>query len=343
MAGSVPIIAPRSLTEVKGLQARPVFFLKFNNAPNYSLVVKGESKDQAAALNDADREISILWSSKMMKNVNNNLVNTKMLVDPELDRFLRFARATYAAGTPQHQFLGGNYMWVKMPFVAGITEAELFDEGAGAFTIVRMKAVLKEFLRPQVWRDLGKIVAVDIFNGNNDRFLLDKQPGGLLTVQWANQGNMMFLPTGAPTTMIGLDAFDPSGAIDGRSNLAGGAGMGVLLDYIKIGGQWEPLKRDLAEKCTDAIGHELNRRMSGQQVAIMINGPQGGHVLRVRKDEVKQTLRPFSTYFKEGLDQGILQLRQYLIGKRAQYAAMQAANPKNVPQGIINRINYLGW
>lgn len=342
MAGTVPAIPPRSITQIIGLPARPVFFVHLNNSVNPSLVIKGEPKAGAGILSDADREISVAWSSKIMKNVNNDQVNTKILDQTETRRFKAFAEATYPANTKQGKFVRDALLWVKMPFVQGLTDAELFDEKVNDFKGSKVKDALKQFLQPTVWRDLGKIVAVDVFNGNNDRFALQSMgPNTPVTVSWGNQGNMMFLTgANAATTMIGLDTWDPSGAGDGRSNLSAGQGDTSFLEVLRT----DESRKKFAEQCTDAIGAELSKRMATSSVAIQINGPAGSTILRIKKEDVSNTLRPFSTNFRQGLDSGIADLKVYLNAKAAKYAA-QAGGPgaKQIPPGIIARKAYLGW
>ena len=69
---TVPTITPGSITGIGGLTVRPVYFLRLNGANNPSLVVKGESNVSHGAT-------SVAWGAKLMKNVNDIQVNTKMM------------------------------------------------------------------------------------------------------------------------------------------------------------------------------------------------------------------------------------------------------------------------
>ncbi|HTS26470.1 MAG TPA: hypothetical protein VMH81_11395 [Bryobacteraceae bacterium] len=50
---------------------------------------------------------------------------------------------------------------------------------------VRIEELIPKLSSDAVWGERGKVVAVDIFNGNSDRF-------NIQTVAWKYQGNVMF-------------------------------------------------------------------------------------------------------------------------------------------------------
>ena len=79
MAGTVPMITPNSITQMAGLDKRPVYFVSLNGAPAPSVVVKGDA---------AGADVSITWGSKLMKNVNKKIAN------------LRIERTGIATSTP---------------------------------------------------------------------------------------------------------------------------------------------------------------------------------------------------------------------------------------------------
>jgi hypothetical protein len=371
MAGTVPTITPGSITAIRGLAKRPVYFLNLNGAAQPNLVVKGE--DALVHISDADAEISIKWTSKLMKNVNNTAVNTKIMAPPEINLFKASARLAYPLNTaPQHRNLNANYRWVKMPYVTGLSDGEMWNEDQGGYDNQMIKNVAKKFMEPQVWTDLGKVVAVDLFNGNNDRFLFTQQPGytiAQMTVVWANKGNIMFLQGGA-TSVIGLDTVDPSSQT-GPSNLGSGAADLAVLQVLQDAHAAE--RTTFAVKCAHAVAAEISSAMRNTQfLTIHVNGaPLGQDVIRVDKDHVAELLEPFAVPFEQGLNAGIRDLRQYLQGKVQQYRLQNqqaqqqyqqrvgwrpgrpGAGPpiganrgpvmKTVPQGVLNRMAYLGW
>ena len=89
-------ILPRTITRVTGLSERPVFFVTLNNEPQAALVVKGENK----VGDEVDVKASVRWASKMMKNVNNPLVNSKPLMPEEWEVFRKFATSLLAPTRP---------------------------------------------------------------------------------------------------------------------------------------------------------------------------------------------------------------------------------------------------
>ena len=176
MSGTVPNITPNSITEMSANEQRPVYFLHMNNSAQPTLTVKGEAKKD-------DGEISIKWSSKLMKNVNDQQVNTKIMTAAEVTIFKAAARALLT-GNPKklialQKFLvteKENLTWVKMPYLAGLSDANFWREDSKGFLLsvpamsADVKKVLLKYSQATVWTQLGKIIAVDLFNGNGDRF-----------------------------------------------------------------------------------------------------------------------------------------------------------------------------
>src|SRR3954447_1990672 len=207
---TVPMITPGSITDIEGLGTRPVYFLKLHNAMTRNMVVKGEA--DAQSMSSKDLEISISWASKLMKNVQNSQVNSKLMNPVEIQEFQAAAAAKFKKDSREYDYVFGGFRckWVKMPFVNGLSDADFMSDieaksGDSTYTTrefdMRLfKLTIIKLSEDAVWRDLGKTVAVDIFNGNNDRF-------NLVTGMWSNFGNIMFL-TGGQTRVIGLDTFD---------------------------------------------------------------------------------------------------------------------------------------
>src|SRR5581483_11597011 len=96
-----------------------------------------------------------------------------------------------------------------------------------------------------VWQELGKVVAVDIFNGNCDRFNIE-------TGKWQNYGNVMFLNAGQ-TPVIGLDTFE------------------ALLILNK------PARRKaFAGLCTKSVGTAMKFELKHvQSIKFRVQGPNG--------------------------------------------------------------------
>jgi hypothetical protein len=360
MANTVPTITPGSITRIKGQEAHPVYFVNLNNSMNPNLVVKGE-KTQGLQ----EEAISIKWGSKIMKNVNNSLVDTKIMTPAEINIFKQAVMANFPPHSPQYNNVapGGRiYTWTKMPLVFGLSNADLWDgEAMGKHIDVEniKKSVIK-LLDETAWFELGKVVAVDIFNGNTDRFDID-------TGKWENKGNIMFVASG-PTKVIGLDTYYPDAQ---QGNLATGGGFDALRSLIDPG-----RRNTFAKACVTSVGSEMKKALQREfaglaSFTLIINGPSGRDFLTVLVGKMGELFVPYVPDFERGLKEGADQLKVYLQSKVRQYASVwkparpqavppprapmgwQRARPvpmgppptpsKTIPQGILDRMAFLGW
>jgi hypothetical protein len=346
MAGTVPTITPGSITGIKGNDRRPVFFLKLNNSPVWNLVVKGE------AMGDYRRE-SIHWSSKLMKNVQNPLVDTKMLSRAEFDIVQQFARSAFPMGTPQRRFADvtfTDFTWVKMPMVLNLTEADWVERNDPP--VIQIKKNVRQFSDEGVWNELGKVVAVDIFNGNCDRFDIN-------TGDWVNKGNIMFVAGGA-TKVIGLDTYDTSGE---RSNLSVGGGFEALRSLINAAA-----RHNFAVACVKSVGREMQRVLRGMTYfSMIVDSLEGPKPVRIKVDTMENLFAPYVPNFEAGIAAGAEGLKTYLQSKVRQYAPAPRWQPalpqgrtpllgqhrtvvptppgavKTIPKGVLDRMAFLGW
>ncbi len=361
MAGTVPEITARALVIERGLEVKPIYFAKVGGV---SIVIKGESTFGMTQLSDSDRGISIKWTSKLMKNVNNKLVNTKILTPAEVQIFKSAALQKFGMGTPQRKHVdgtAGNFKWVKMPLVGGLSDANFIGEGFGAKPVQsKVKKLIAKFTDETLWPPLGKILAVDIFNGNNDRFHTEDG-------DWVNFGNVMFLD-GGDTSIIGLDTFDPNSDI---ANLNAANAPGSLQSLRKL---TDPVQRnEYARKVTHSVGERLANFGLGkgiESVTIPLNTPDGMKAWTVTKAEVVTLYEGFSPLVAAGIERGANQLKTYLQNKVRQYRQQNGpprplpvlpgthrvrgglplvrpnvgpARPGGIPQGIWDRMVFLGW
>lgn len=366
---TVPMITPRSITGISGLKKRPVYFLKLNGAASPNLVVKGEQYS-ASIKEERDLEISIAWGSKLMKNVQHSMVNTKIMAPTEIQLFKAAVHAKYTQPDQEFQFAfgGAAYKWVKMPFVAGLSDADVNEERKfksgdthytlDVFTVTKLKEAINKLSDESVWFALGKVVAVDIFNGNNDRF-------NIKTGSWDNLGNVMFENGSGQMRVIGLDTFSPVSGNAG--NLSSG---GVYPELLVLNDANK--RRNFAELCARGVGTTLKNKLLdvGTRVTAKINGPGGTSVVDISAAKLPEFFLPYAPLFEQGLAHGSYELKQYLQRKVREYnAPVAAAAPavaaaprgflspqrqapprpgaltpaKPIPQGIVNRMNYLGW
>ncbi len=333
---SVAPITPNSITGLAHLDQRPVFFIKLNNQLQPSLVIKGETGI------GQDVELSVKWGSKFMKNINDNRVNTKILDAAEVNEF---RRGVQVYGDPNKRSYASlndaNTTWVKMPFVAGLSDADTWDDD-GRKSTNDIKDIISKFTKPEVWVDLGKVIAVDLFNGNNDRFDTNGD--------WINKGNIMFTPkAGGGLKVIGLDTYQPQNA---TSNLVA-HGRFPELDILKT-----PLaRRNFAIRVTQSITTEIAGDLFRNGVhSVTVGFPP--NMFRFNKDN----FNPFSVFIDDleaGLIAGAAELKNYLLQKKRQYAPPAPARgvqfgahrgaplppppAKTIPAGILDRMRYLEW
>ena len=363
MAGTVLDITgnPSNITGMTCLEKRPVFFLKLNGSLVTNLVVKGEGDGEVALPDHA--ETSIKWGAKLMKHVNSTEVNTKIMTPAEITAFKiaglllipqNMARPRLNLATP-----GPPFTWTKMPYVDGMSDAEFWNDKLGEhgkYDSLPAKKNIVKMSDDAFWTDLGKVVAVDIFNGNCDRF--DIQSGF-----WQNKGNIMFMPAGGPTKVIGLDTFDPNahGLHDLNSpldftNMQTRIAFQHLLLLTDAG---ERLK--FAKKCVKSVGEELKRAFKGiTYTTLQTIGPQGQVDLRIEIAQMAELFDGYASVFDAGIAAGAALLKQNLQAKVRQYAPVrQPPRPgghrgyqpppliqvpgKTIPQGILDRMAYLKW
>lgn len=317
MSGTVPIING-PITGMMKVKDRPVFFLKLNNSPSWNLVVKGDARkdDREAGRN------SIVWSSKIMKHTNNKLVNTKLMDSNEILHFTNSARSFFT-NTQSEEYIqsveaaqANIFEWVKMPFVQGLSDADFLEQKRDKFDVAQ-ELILK-FMSEDIWRELGVVVAADIFNGNSDRF--DISNG-----KWINRGNIMFV-AGGDTSVIGLDAYDPNSQM---SNMESNA-LYKELDILRHAG----LQQEFAMKCTLGVGTQFkdklynDKKYLGKALAI----PAGDTVILVQENDLETLFTPYATVFAEGLQRGSMKLKTYLQRKHNQYYAPQ--RPQMAPRSL---------
>ncbi len=363
MTGTVLAITsnPSNITGMTCLEERPVFFLKLNGSVVNNLVVKGEGTGEVAL--DEHAETSIKWGAKLMKNVNNTEVNTKIMTAAEVLAFktagLLMIPPNMARPRLNLAIPGPPYTWTKMPYVDGVSTAEFWRGGdIGAYEATPAKKHISKMSDDAFWTDLGKVVAVDIFNGNCDRF-------DVTTGNWQNKGNVMFMAAG-PTKVIGLDTFDP--------NAAGLSDLKSPLDFTnmqtRITFQHLLFLTDAGERlkfsraCVKSVGGWLKKAFAGMAYIIVpIQGPQGPGLLRIEVAQMATLFEDYATVFAAGIEAGATQLKTNLQGKVRQYrpvvpwqrgqraGALPGYQPpppvpvpgKTIPQGILDRMAYLKW
>jgi len=340
-----------------------VFFVKLRGSATPSIVIKGDAVTPHS-------EASIQWGSKMMKNTQNALVNVKLMKLHEIDEFKEAVRASYKEDTQQYAFaIDAEYCWVKMPFVPGLSDGDFLDEKTAKLDKNSVARVISKFLDEATWKELGIVVAVDVFNGNNDRFIVSGPGAG----KWQNLGNVMFLDPNQnhTTAVIGLDMFDPNSDEANLVSVGGFPELKVLID---------PAKREaFALACALGVGQKIQAKMQMAGITKMtVKIPQrnGYNLLVLRaQDNVEGLFRQYAPVFAQGLALGSSRLQIYLQQKVQQYMpggrprgggglpprpqtpapnlppnrpqngapVPQGPPRKTIPRGVLDRMDYLGW
>ena len=319
-------IQPESITWMTAAKDQIVYFVRTLGEEEPSLVIKGEATGR---LPDPE---SISWSSKLMKNVTDPRVDTKILTPAEIMEFKRAARVIFPADSLYIARLEGPWTWVKMPFVAGLTDAKFLDKDEQtAFSFTKL---LKNLSNRIAWVELGKVVAVDMFNGNYDRIT----PEG----DWQNRGNLMFAPNTPEPNVIGLDTFDTSSS---DRSLTSAVVNRPALDLLRRPNHL------FSVAVTASISKQLSRHMvkfGETPISIREKGMNPGVTIkpsppppRGRADETENAFRDYAPFFEIGMAEGADTLKNYLQRKRILYE--MATPPKTMPVGIVARMKYLNW
>jgi hypothetical protein len=324
---TVPTLTAGSIASMTAKQDRPVYFLTLQGQPTPTITVKGDSIRGGS-------EVSILWTARLMKHVNDPQVNTKIMTGQEIGVFMTAARQYLPAGSNGVASLAGRWRWVKMPFVPGLSDAGFLDQPEPA-TAKMFKQLVRKLAIRDTWYQLGKVIAVDMFNGNYDRFDYDGT--------WVNRGNLMFqqLDGLAGIKVVGLDTFDPTSEHSNLTQSGAFSELNVLRNT----------DLDFAKKVTASVTGRIlleMRRAGMESVTVSIKDPSvpAGTCI-VIKAGVNAFLG-FSAELQRGITDGARTLKAYLVDKVKQYAQIRPAIGsrapiKQIPPGITARMRYLGW
>lgn len=343
----LPTITSASIADISGLERQPVFFLKVkegNAVPaTHNLVVKGEKVSEAFA--DSAR-----WAGKVMKYAGGNpLVKYKPLTAAERSAFRKAVAVKYPDGTGQRAQIANMGFWMKSPYVAGLSNAEVAPAaGAGANDSINVvRNVAEELSSGEMWRTIGGIIAGDAFSGNCDRFDTDRS-----SPTWGkciNPGNIMFLRDGF-TSAIGLDTFDPTG-IGQQMGMAEPTQRAVLspvddqpLVYDRSGLDIltsAPVRAEFAQKALSDIG-----KMLAGQLSVFSNAPislklDADDMVIMPQADLKQHFLQYADDLEAGIEAGARALRNALQIKLRRMRTVPGAKP--LPRGVLERMSYLGW
>jgi hypothetical protein len=281
---------------------RPVFLLTFTN--NEKLVVKAEIKTGNQHANH-----SIPLGASMMNQVSPQ-VEIEMLDDkefrelgqlphsPEIFRPLNNSEPTRAYlelyTSPEAVPINAYY---KMKFVEKLQD---ISKGTPALMLLRLK-------KPPALFTFGKIVAIDLFIGNSDRF---NAMGELV-----NEDNLLFQQIDGNITPVGLDFFQAQGE---AANLLVGPPENRPMGGGKFNYVWGG----------ENLLNENNMRFFAERAIQSLNNYFANQNLRrIRtlfgQDEILE--------FANGMREGVNELKRYLLTRGG------------LPEGVKIRMDKLNW
>ena len=215
------------------------------------------------------------------------------------------------------QLLGQAGMWYKMEKAEGIVSIDGARAKAAAGDKTDVRNIAAAFRAPDGLEALGRIVAADLWNGNNDRFAPGGTGGNGYRV-CQNPGNVL-LATQGTLKPIGLDAYEAMGAFRSYAqtipNLEGvDQWPGRLLGDDK--------HAELRAFCQDAID-DIEQ----------ILGPRNRRGLG-KLGTTRRLPRNAVTRLQHGVMAGALPIKAKM---------RQLAGRANPPVGLISRLTVLGW
>ena len=311
--------------------SHPVFVVEYSGG---SVVVKGEGRDASIHVKKTDpsqRDLegkgvqvadgtldeSARWAGKLMYSVC-GYTKVSLLTDAEKSalkgvpytRFMPTAHDMVAFCYLHHLLDEGKHMFYKMPFVPhlhGMPSMAKDDSSCLAMLEKLSKA-------PKILYNLARVIAVDMFIGNYDRF----RPDGTVV----NAENVLFIMEGNKLSPVGVDFYDITSAADEMHSATTDS---ILL--LPPRGDWAGMmlasKTELNDFATRLL-NGLNRYFIKTLKRLGFEAPELLLIDKVRVGDIAK-----------GLLDGARGLREYLQRRFRQ--------GKMMPAGIYARMERLKW
>ncbi len=296
---SLPKITKGALASMDAIaDGHPVYKVSING--NY-YVIKAETAGSGTATSD------VKWASKIMKNVAQDATDiTKIRILEEDEIFEIAAAYNKLLGDPQDKltlevtFDSANTVWYMMVF----DESIMTTNDSNLNDVAKKKQLFNVINSGRFWEKLGKIVAVDLFTGNNDRFDFgnyDTFTAANIDQFWSNKGNLFITMSGiGANSPVGLDFYFTSNAF----------GVDEVLDqkYLAIMRSEIEIKK-VAGMIIDTIMKEFAGRELGDGKAFKtkISNILSSHLTTEGK---------FKDFLTKSITQGLNEIKNYLIRKR---------------------------
>lgn len=217
------------------------------------------------------------------------------------------------------QLLTANGMWYKMEKADGIVNIEDAKNKAAAGDKTDVRAIAAAFSAPDGLEALGRIIAADLWSGNNDRFAPGGTGGNGYQV-CQNPGNVL-LATQGSLKPIGLDAYEA---------------MGVFRNYNATIAQLEGADEWGGRLLADTPG--ARQRLKAFCTLVIADletllGPRNRRGLG-RLGRTSRLPSNAVTRLQHGVISGSLPIRAKM---------RQLAGRPNPPVGLIDRLTIVGW
>jgi hypothetical protein len=303
-------ITGTDVREVKAMNDRQlVFRLQFQDLTY--MIVKVEWANWRVAPANVGPTINI--ASKLMQRVTPSM-DVEVVGAAELAQLKLISPRAFKPIGERERMLGaaaeGGTVY-KMPFYDSLRHAQaMTDKGKGRKLLGKLKG------NADVLQMLGKIVAVDLFNGNTDRFGLNGEMANFTNIFFVKNNDKSYTPVGVDFVHLQVAAADlvagPPPAERGPQNIEIQWGGPILMN--------EQTRAVYASKCIASLNNKFHGEMMG-----LGQGPVHPQELLLYSDQME---------FTTGLRKGAKKLQKYLT---------QEAAAGRLPQGVLTRMELLRW
>jgi hypothetical protein len=357
---------PLQVTSIKKISPRrPVFLVTLNKSENY--VVKRETGADIMARKGTKATLNMVYemTETLLGGTKGRTLNSK-----ESDALVRIHPSKLDAGTKTEfdnwiqRHKGSPDVLVLMNLIDGLTELGAVSDQAKAIQILHSLQTEKNLKR------LGHIIAVDLFTGNQDRFMFaenytprsvqnltaavgKKEVKALRFAKTGNAGgaiiltdpgkvicnvnNIVFKPVDGYWELIGFDPYDPNCQ---SAKLA--------TDLAKL----PPLDGEQFGKWSGVLLLHSNRSwwkkiatnaLLGIKLALLRNYPDSGLTERTLYTDATDIEQQVG-FVVEGLDYALSDITR-IVKTRINMDMQNQNNPnwKQGPGGLASRATALGW
>jgi hypothetical protein len=320
------IFNPSGVSDVKLLKYGKVYLLTMGDGSN--LVIKAEAK--MSAINDRIAERKAMDFGFQIAQKLASAGSARVMDQLEVKGLARLRAAFPDPELGWDVALDPNYnhvtSWLLMEAAGGLKSLD--DASAGENKKIFAFFMLFALHEKSNLLALGKILAMDCFLGNSDRFIVDEsKPGDPIK----NMGNVFFAPQNDNTgfKVVGLDPLDPNSGWAKLDQDILTVTQGLSESLSDEQRRWPGLilksdkrMRDLSKRCLRAVNDHLTTNAGLTDKEKKTWDVRGKHFDLVEKG------------MKQGRDEIKLLARARVAAKGGRAKA---------PAGLVSRMKLLGW